>query len=190
MQLPLLGSIQEKEWRGKEHGTEGRAVFTDMWPGEIEWPGRYGHVGHQFLEAICVACYCVPWGFPPALSSFNLHIYPSCRERCQESGSLLILFPRAAPVGSYFHNGITTVLYTPTACPTDSDGLLSDPAISDGLSGQSVGSPSESVGHDWIPLLVQPKSSESPLKPPKSKKWLDWPEFCVRWTSTRLLLDL
>ena len=83
----------------------------------------------------------------------------------------------------------SAVLYTPTACPTDSDGLSSDPAISDGLSGQSVGSPSESVGHDWIPLLVQPKSSESPLKPPKSKKWLDWPEFCVRWTSAGLPPD-
>ena len=72
------------------------------------------------------------------------------------------------------------VLYTPTACPTDSDGLSSDPAISDGPSGQSVGSPSESVGHDWIPLLVQPKSSESPLKPLKSKKWLDWLEFVIK----------
>ena len=79
-----------------------------MWPGEIERPGRYGHVGHQFLEAICVARYCVPWGFPPASSSFNLHVHPSCRERCQESGSLLIPFPGAAPVGSYFHNGITS----------------------------------------------------------------------------------
>ena len=84
---------------------------------------------------------------------------------------------------------ILTVLYTPTACPTDSVGLSSDPAISDGPSGQSVGSPSESIGHDWIPLLVQAKSSESPLKPLKSKKWLDWPEFCVRWTSTGLPLD-
>ena len=65
----------------------------------------------------------------------------------------------------------------------------SDPTISDRLSGQSIGSPSESVGHDWIPLLVQPKSSESPLKPPKSKKWLDWLEFCVRWTSAGLPLD-
>ena len=83
----------------------------------------------------------------------------------------------------------STVLYTPTACPTDSDGLSSDPAISDGLSGQSVGSPSEFVEHDWIPLLVQPKSSESPLRPPKSKKWLDWPEFCVCWTSAGLPLD-
>ena len=53
----------------------------------------------------------------------------------------------------------------------------------------SVDSLSESVGHDRIPLLVQPKSSESPLKPPKSKKWLDWPEFCVCWTSAGLPLD-
>ena len=65
----------------------------------------------------------------------------------------------------------------------------SDPAISDGLSGQSVGSPSESVGHDRIPLLVQAKSGESPLKPLKSKKWLDWLEFCVRWTSAGLPPD-
>ena len=86
-----------------------------------------------------------------------------------------------------FHN--LPVLYTPTACPTDSNRLSSDPAISNGLSGQSVGSPSESIGHDWIPLLVQTKSSESPLKPPKSKKWLDWPEFCVRWTSAGLPPD-
>ena len=43
------------------------------------------------------------------------------------------------------------VLYTPTACPTDSDGLSSDPAIFNRLSGQSVRSLSESVGHDWIP---------------------------------------
>ena len=76
--------------------------------------------------------------------------------------------------------------YTPTTCPMDSDGLSSDPAISNGLSGQSVGSPSESIGHDWIPLLVQAKSSESPLKPLKSKKWLDRLEFSVRWTSARL----
>ena len=82
-----------------------------------------------------------------------------------------------------------SVLYTPTACPTDSDELSADPAICDGLSGQSIRSPSESVGHDWIPLLVEPKSSESPLKPPQSKKWLDWPEFCVRWTSAGLPPD-
>ena len=85
--------------------------------------------------------------------------------------------------------GGRAVLYTPTACPMDSDGLSLDPVISDGPSRQSVGSPSESVGHDWIPLLVQPKSSESPLKPLKSKKWLDWPEFCVHWTSTGLPPD-
>ena len=83
-------------------------VFTDIWPGEIGRPGRYGHLGHQFLEAICVACYCAPWGLPPASTSFNLHTDPSCRERCQESGSLLIPFPGAAPVGSYFHNGIAS----------------------------------------------------------------------------------
>ena len=83
----------------------------------------------------------------------------------------------------------STVLYTPTACPTDSDGLSLDPAISNGLSGQSVRSLSESVGHDWILLIVWPKSSESPLKPLRSKKWLDWPEFCVCWTSTGLPLD-
>ena len=36
-------------------------------------------------------------------------------------------------------------------------------------------SPLESIGHDWILLLVQAKSSESPLKPlRRSKKWLDW----------------
>ncbi|EDR06634.1 uncharacterized protein LACBIDRAFT_328490 [Laccaria bicolor S238N-H82] len=58
-----------------------------------------------------------------------------------------------------------------------SDGLSSDPAISDGLSGQSIGSPSESIGNGWIPLLVQAKSSESLLKPLRSKKWLDWPDF-------------
>ena len=44
----------------------------------------------------------------------------------------------------------------------------------------------ESVGHDWILLLVQAKSSESPLKPLRNKKWLDWPEFCVCWTSAGL----
>ena len=82
-----------------------------------------------------------------------------------------------------------SVLYTPTACPMDSDRLSLDPAISNGLSGQSIGSLSESVGHDWILLVVQAKSSESPLKPLKSKKWLDWLEFCVRWTSTGLLMD-
>ena len=56
----------------------------------------------------------------------------------------------------------------------------------------SADSPSESVGHDWIPLIVQPKSSESPLKPLRSKKWLDWLEFCVcqtRWTSTGFPTD-
>ena len=83
---------------------------------------------------------------------------------------------------------LSSVLYTPTACPTDSVGLSLDPAISNGPSGQSIGSPLESIGHDWILLLVQPKSSESPLKPLKSKKWLDWLEFCVRWTSTGLPL--
>ena len=64
------------------------------------------------------------------------------------------------------------VLYTPTVCPTDSDGLWSDPAISDGPSGQSVGSPSESIGLDWILLLVQTKSSESLLKPLRARnRW-------------------
>ena len=56
----------------------------------------------------------------------------------------------------------------------------------------SADSPTESVGHDWIPLVVQAKSSECPLKPLKSKKWLEWPEICV-WdfhqSSARLLLD-
>jgi len=42
--------------------------------------------------------------------------------------------------------GNLAVLYTPTAFPTDSDGLLSDPAISNGSGGQSVGVPSESIG--------------------------------------------
>ena len=65
------------------------------------------------------------------------------------------------------------VLYTPTVCPMDSNGLPSNPAISIGPSGQSIGSLSESIGHDWIPLLVQAKSSESLLKPLRSKKWLD-----------------
>jgi hypothetical protein len=41
------------------------------------------------------------------------------------------------------------VLYTPTAFPMDSDGLSSDPAISDGSSGQSDGLPSESIGIHW-----------------------------------------
>ena len=91
--------------------------------------------------------------------------------------------------GGGWEGRIVAVLYTPTACPTDSDGLSSDPAISDGLSRQSVRSPSESVGHDWIPLLVRPKSSASPLKPLRSKKWLDWPEFCVRRTSAGLPPD-
>ena len=50
-------------------------------------------------------------------------------------------------------------------------------------------SPLESVGHDWIPLLVQAKSSESLLKPLRSKKWLTWPEFCVHWTSAGFLTD-
>ena len=86
-------------------------------------------------------------------------------------------------------SGSHAVLYTPTACPMDSNRLLSDPAISDRLSRQSVRSPLESIGHDWILLLVQAKSSESPLKPSKSKKWLDWPEFCVCWTSTGLPPD-
>jgi hypothetical protein len=81
------------------------------------------------------------------------------------------------------------VLYTPTVCPTDSVGLSLDPAISDGHSGQSIGIPSESVGNDWIPLLVQAKSSESPLKPLRCKKWLDWLDFCVRWNSVGLPLD-
>ena len=93
------------------------------------------------------------------------------------------------PIGEEETGPKSTVLYTPTACPMDSDRLLLDPAISDGLSGQSIRSLLESVGHDWIPLLVQTKSSESPLKPLKSKKWLDWPEFCVHWTSTGLLPD-
>jgi len=34
---------------------------------------------------------------------------------------------------------LQAVLYTPTAFPTDSNGLLSDPAISNRSSGQSVG---------------------------------------------------
>ena len=67
--------------------------------------------------------------------------------------------------------------------------MLSDPAISDGPSGQSIRSLLESVGHDWILLLIKAKSSESPLKPLKSKKWLDWLEICVCWTSAGLLLD-
>ncbi|KIJ92741.1 hypothetical protein K443DRAFT_13378 [Laccaria amethystina LaAM-08-1] len=47
----------------------------------------------------------------------------------------------------------------------------------------------ESIGNDWILLLVQAKSSESPLKPFRCKKWLDWPDFCVRWNSIGLPLD-
>ena len=94
---------------------------------------------------------------------------------------------------SVFHSmqssEVVAVLYTPTACPTDSDRLSLDPAISNGLSRQSIRSSLESVGHDWILLLVQVKSSESPFKPLKSKKWLDWLEFCVRWTSAGLPPD-
>ena len=84
---------------------------------------------------------------------------------------------------------LIAVLYTPTVCPTESVRLSLDPAISDGPSRQSIRSPSESVGHDWILLLVWAKSSESLFKPPRSKKWMDWPEFCVHWTSAGLSLD-
>ena len=90
-------------------------------------------------------------------------------------------------------NRCSTVLYTPTACPMDSDRLSSDPATSNGLSGQSIKSPSESVGHDWILLLVQAKSSESPLSHLKARNgWTGWNsvsvglplDFC--WISTGL----
>jgi len=40
-----------------------------------------------------------------------------------------------------------------------------------------------------ILLQVQAKSSESLLKPLRSKKWLDWPEFCVHWASAGLPMD-
>ena len=86
-------------------------------------------------------------------------------------------------------NSFFSVLYALTVCPTDSDRHSFDPAISDGPSGQSIGSPLESVGHDWILLLVQAKSSKSPLKPLRSKKWLDWPEFCVHWTFAGFLTN-
>jgi len=35
-------------------------------------------------------------------------------------------------------SAILSVLYTPAVCPTDSDSLSSDPAISNGPSGQSI----------------------------------------------------
>jgi hypothetical protein len=53
------------------------------------------------------------------------------------------------------------VLYTPTVCPTDSVGLSSDPAISNGPSGLSVGIPLESVGNDWILLDFQWTEAET-----------------------------
>ena len=59
------------------------------------------------------------------------------------------------------------VLYTPTVSPMESDRISADPAISNGPSGQSI-------GHDWILLLVQAKSGESQLKPFRSNTWLDW----------------
>ena len=138
---------------------------------------------------------------PPAAKIFHFHVYSAhmCIE-CPYYDQGKTIFPEVFQCWQLPKSFIFTcfqctyylelaVLYTPTACPTDSDGLSSDPAISNGLSGQSVGSPSESVGHDWIPLLVRAKSSESPLKPLRSKKWLDWLEFCVRWTSAGLPLD-
>jgi hypothetical protein len=70
----------------------------------------------------------------------------------------------------------SAVLYTPTVCPMDSVILLSDPAISDGPSGQSVGIPLESVGNDWILLLVQ-----SPVKVRSNR--LDARNGWTGWTS-------
>ena len=60
-------------------------------------------------------------------------------------------------------DGMMAVLYTPAVCPTDSNAFSLDPAISDGPSRHFVKSLLESIGHDWIPLLIQAKSSESPL---------------------------
>jgi len=48
--------------------------------------------------------------------------------------------------------------------PLLSNGLSLDPANSNGLTGQPVGLPMESVGLDQILLLVQSKSSKSPVK--------------------------
>ena len=60
-------------------------------------------------------------------------------------------------------DGMMAVLYTPAVCPMDSNAFSLDPAISDGPSRHFVKSLLESIGHDWIPLLIQAKSSESPL---------------------------
>jgi len=68
----------------------------------------------------------------------------------------------------HLQEAISPVLYTPTAFPMDSDGLLSDPAISNGSSGQSIGLPLESVGihQKWLnstasPAKVQWKSAQA-----------------------------
>ena len=67
---------------------------------------------------------------------------------------------------AYEHGREEHVLYTPPSFPTDSNGLSPDPANSNGPSGQSLGLPMESIGLDQIPLLVQSKSGESPVKSP------------------------
>ena len=47
-------------------------------------------------------------------------------------------YVQIAMIQRVFEHALFTVLYTPTACPTDSNRLSSDPAISNGLSGQSI----------------------------------------------------
>jgi hypothetical protein len=105
-------------------------------------------------------------------------------ERCYVAGACLIFFSyvnwlsclsfdfcvyKPSTLSSLFmpcQDNKSGVLYTPPPFPTDSDGLSSDPANSNGPKGQSVGLPTDSVGLDQIPLLVRSKSAESPLKSP------------------------
>ena len=56
--------------------------------------------------------------------------------------------------------------------PTDFDRTQPIPTDS---AGQSVGRPTESVGIDQSPLLVQPQSGPSPVKSSWSRKGSDWP---------------
>ena len=112
---------------------------------------------------------------PPALSSWPLVLVPS-PGFSDTDPSLCYICP--IQDCNVFH-----VLYTPPPFPMDFDQTQPIPTDS---ARQSVGIPTESIRLDQIPLLVQSKSSESPVKSLWNRKSLDWP---VRWTSTRLLLD-
>ena len=97
---------------------------------------------------------------------------------CAASKYLLLQFPK-----------VISTLRSPPLSGRTPTGLHRTQPIPVDLGGQSVGLPTDSGGFRHVPLQVRSKSGQSPVKRRNGKKWSDWLDLSVHWTSAGLPPD-